>query len=98
MQHVRLAAEGAWHVLLAGILLGAGVPLIFALGVRSLGLGLPDGGETVSRKPTPLGMSAATLCFLVVVAAIAIGISIVVASGFGKAVSFEHIFPTFVDK
>jgi hypothetical protein len=33
-----------------------------------------------------------------VVAGVALGISVVVAAGFGKAVSFEHVVPTLVSK
>ena len=29
---------------------------------------------------------------------VALGITIIVASGFGKAVSFDHIYPTIVSK
>ena len=29
---------------------------------------------------------------------VALGITIIVASGFGKAVSFDHIYPTIVGK
>ena len=40
----------------------------------------------------------AAVCFAVVVAGVALGITFIVASGFGKALSFEHIFPTLIDK
>ena len=33
-----------------------------------------------------------------VVLGVALGITIIVASGFGKAVSFEHVYPTIVSK
>jgi hypothetical protein len=38
------------------------------------------------------------LCLLVVLLGVALGITIVVASGFGKAVSFQHVYPTIVSK
>ena len=38
------------------------------------------------------------LVFLVAGLAVVLGITVIVASGFGKMVSFEHIFPTLVDK
>ena len=40
----------------------------------------------------------AVLCFAVVVVAVALGITYIVASGFGKALSFEHVYPTIVDE
>jgi hypothetical protein len=40
----------------------------------------------------------ATICFGVVVLAIVLGITFIVASGFGKKLDFEHIYPVLVDK
>jgi hypothetical protein len=37
-------------------------------------------------------------CCVVVLACVALGITYIVASGFGKALSFEHVVPTLVDK
>lgn len=106
MHTVALALEGAWKVLLAGLLLGAGLPAIFAFGIRSLALN-DDGGPTVTAPdgtPTkdgpvgPLGKVLATLCFGLVLAGVALGLTFIVASGFGKALSFEHLYPTLVNK
>lgn len=106
MHTVALALEGAWKVLLAGLLLGAGLPAIFALGIRSLALN-DGGGPTVTAldgTPTqdgpvgPLGKVLATLCFGLVLAGVALGLTFIVASGFGKALSFEHLYPTLVSK
>jgi hypothetical protein len=43
MHNVTLALQGAWKVLAASLILGAGLPIIFALGIRSLAWG--SGGE-----------------------------------------------------
>jgi hypothetical protein len=101
--NLGFALEGAWKVLLAGLILGAGLPLLFALGIRSLAWGA--GGEAevhadgvTGPKPRPIGTVIGWLLFLVVLAGIALGITFIVASGFGKQLSFEHIFPTIVDK
>jgi hypothetical protein len=94
MHNFGFALDGAWRVLAAGLLLGAGLPLLFALGVRSLAAGA---GATGSA-PRPLGKPLAWLLFLVVIALVLLGITFIVASGFGKALSFEHVFPTIVDK
>ena len=102
MNNVILAAERAWKVLLASVVLGAGLPVIFALGVRArafaarAGVGVGANGEHSERHP--IGNVLAGLCLLVVLAGVALGITIVVASGFGKAVSFQHIYPTIVSK
>ena len=102
-ENLGFALEGAWKVLFAGLVLGAGLPLLFALGIRSLAWGA--GGEAevhesgvTGPKPQPIGTVLGWLLFLIVLAGIVLGITFIVASGFGKALSFEHIYPTIVDK
>lgn len=51
---------------------------------------------TLSRSPRPLGAAVAVVCLLVVLAGIALGITIIAATGFGRQVSFEHGYPTVV--
>jgi hypothetical protein len=103
MHNLGFAVEGAWKVLLASVILGAGLPALFALGIRSLAYGA--GGEAEVHEsgvsgPTahPIGTVVGYLLFAIVVLGVALGITFIVASGFGKALSFEHIFPTIVDK
>ena len=40
----------------------------------------------------------AWVVFALVLAVIAVGLAIIVSSGFGYKVSFDHIFPTFIKK
>lgn len=94
MENLKLAVSGAWKVLAAGLLLGAGIPAMFSLGIRSLAIG----GVKEGQGARPIGKVLATMCFGVVVLAIALGMTFIVASGFGKKFSFEHIIPTLVDK
>ncbi|QCW51096.1 hypothetical protein FE634_13030 [Nocardioides dongxiaopingii] len=101
MENIGFALEGAWQVLLIGLLLGAGLPAVFALGIRSLAHGAGGAAETVQgghAAPHPVGRLGAAVCFAVVLAGVALGITIVVASGFGKEVSFENVVPSLVDK
>lgn len=98
MNNVSLALDAAWRVLLAALVLGAGMPAMFALGVRALAFA--DGDHT-GRAPAvarTMGRVAAVLCFGVAVAAVLLGLAYLVASGSGKSLSFEHIFPTIVSK
>ena len=46
----------------------------------------------------PLGRLLAVLCFGLVLAGVVVGITYVVASGLGKTISFEHIYPVIVPK
>jgi hypothetical protein len=96
-----LFLQDAWKVLLYSLVLGAGLPVVYALGVRALalgGAGVPnaDGGPVVRRHP--VGGLLAALCFVVVLAGVAVGLTYVVASGQGKMLSFDHVYPTLVPK
>ncbi|MFQ6171647.1 hypothetical protein ACK8HX_08580 [Oryzobacter sp. R7] len=98
MHNVTFALEGALKVLLAGLVLGAGLPAVFALGIRSLAYGVGGDAEVDHAPPHPIGRLLAVLCFAVVLGGVALGITIVVASGFGKEVVFDPILPVIVDK
>lgn len=95
MNIVWLALEGAWHVLLAGLILGAGLPALFAVGIRALSMG--SSGEE-NYQPTLLGKLLAGVCFAVVLLAVLAGIGTIVAHGLGATLTFDGIVPTFVTK
>jgi hypothetical protein len=70
-----------WNILWVGVLLGAGLPALFALGLLALDYDETDaavasGTAAVTRNPVRIG--AAGLCFAVVVAAVAYGIYFIV--------------------
>ncbi len=48
--NLRFALQGGWQVLWVSLLFGAGLPLLFAVGVRSLAWG-SDGGAHVATAP-----------------------------------------------
>ena len=79
------AFEALWQVLAAGVILGAGLPAVFALGIRALGNGrtLAADGATYTSPPTAAGRAGSTVLFAVCVAAVLFGIFLVVATGFG---------------
>jgi hypothetical protein len=103
MHMISLALQGSWKVLAASLVLGAGLPLIFALGIRSLAWGAGGDAEThaagvTGPRANPAGTVLAWVLFIIVLAVVVLGITFIVATGFGKALSFEHIYPTIVDK
>jgi hypothetical protein len=98
VHNVIFAFEGAGQVLLVGLVLGAGLPAVFALGIRALAYGAGGDAETDHAPPHPVGRVLAALCFAVVIGGVVLGITMVVAKGFGKEVVFDHIVPTVVDK
>ena len=95
-----LFLQDAWKVLLYSLVLGAGLPVVYALGVRALAIGPHGGSSEAGREANrhPLGLVLATICFAVVLAGIALGLLYVVAAGQGKMLSFDHVYPTIVPK
>jgi hypothetical protein len=93
---LSLFLSAAGQVALVAVLLGAGLPVLFAVGVRSMAVaGAPDDSRSL---PAPLLRGLGVLCFALVVAAVVIGLSVIIATGLGQAVSFENVIPTFVPK
>ena len=78
--------RAVWEILVVSLLAGAGLPAIFALGLRALGR--PGKGHvTVSDDEliggSPAGIAIATFCIALVLAAVGYGIYIIVISGHG---------------
>lgn len=74
------------QVLIVGLVLGAGLPALYAVGMRGLSMGRPvtaDGAE-VDGRVSLVGWGVAVVCFGLVVLAIALGIYALV---FPKAVA-----------
>ncbi|PRZ42980.1 hypothetical protein CLV47_10333 [Antricoccus suffuscus] len=65
-----------WKVLSVGILLGAGLPAIFAIGMRLQSPAASDGA--VSTAPTVGRRVAGIACFGVVVVAVLFGLAVLV--------------------
>ena len=98
MHNVTFALEGAMRVLVVGLLFGAGLPAVFALGIRALAYGQGGEAEISQDAPHPLGRVLAYLAFAVVVSGVLLGLTVIVASGLGKELTFDSGVPTFVDK
>jgi hypothetical protein len=69
-----------WEILVFGLLAGAGLPALFAIGMVALSKGpkartaTAGGDSDVVVGGSPVGLVAAAFCFLVVLAAIGWGI------------------------
>jgi len=69
-----------WRIAVVGVLLGAGLPVLFAVGLRALTVGGRGAGGGAGAAPAAdaggslLGRVIAGVCFAVVLAAIAWGI------------------------
>ncbi|MBB2944127.1 hypothetical protein FB565_003856 [Actinoplanes lutulentus] len=103
MHNLGFALDGAWQVLLAGLVLGAGLPIIFALGIRSLAWGAGEAsvtgsGVTAPGPRRPIGTVIGYLLFAVVILGVVLGITFIVAGGFGYKLDFSNVFPTLIEK
>jgi len=86
------------RILVVALVLGAGLPVLFSVGIRAMAYGAGGDAENSHAPGHPVGRVVAVVCFTVVVACVAVGITYVVASGFGKALDFSHVLPTVVDE
>jgi hypothetical protein len=97
---LKFAAETIWQVGLVALVLGAGLPVLFALGIRSLAWGAGGKAEDSNARPNPIGKVLAAVIFLVVAYAIVSGIVYVIATGKGANydITFKHFFPEIYQK
>jgi len=93
---LELFAGAASQVILAALVLGAGLPAMFALGIRAIALA--DGGAAPAAKRRPALRIVGVLCLGVVAIAVILGITVIVAGGFGKELVFDQFLPVLVDK
>ena len=76
--------QALWQIVVVGLLAGAGLPALFAVGLRALSMGrtttrAADGtSEETVGSTNPLGLVIAIVCFAVVVAAVGWGIYFIV--------------------
>jgi hypothetical protein len=102
MDQVWAALDATWRILLVGLLFGAGLPAIFALGIRSLAWG--TGGEAEIHdtdepvKPHLGGRVIAYTLFALVIATVVAGVGYIVAHGLGLTVTFNGLLPVFAPK
>jgi hypothetical protein len=78
-----------WQIVVVGLLAGAGLPALFAVGLRALNAP-PSGARPVTASGStesdavyggnPAGLAIAVLCFAIVLAAIGWGIYLIVSS------------------
>ena len=102
VNNVKLVLEGASEVLFAGLVFGAGLPFVYAVALRVLTIGATtyadaDGDDPQHPAHRPAACSPGCSSPSSSPAS-SLGLMIIVATGFGKEVSFDNIYPTIVDK
>ncbi len=97
---LQFAAQTIWKVALASLILGAGLPVLYASGIRSLAWGAGGDDEVGHAKPNPLGQVLAGVIFLIVPYAIISGIIYIIAAGKGSNydITFKNLIPEIQKK
>lgn len=98
MDQFLAAADGAWRVLLTCLLLGVGLPALYTIGLRNLAFADGAMNDQVSGGRRGLHRAIAYALFAIVVLAILLGLSYIIAHGFGWSIGFNGIVPTFTKK
>lgn len=94
MDQLIAALNGAWQVLIAGLFLGAGLPALFAAGVRIRATGRGAYGN----KSRTAGVWISSIIFAVVILCVIFAIVVIGADGMGYKVAFDGITPYFAKK
>ena len=76
------ALQALAQVLVVGILLGAGLPALFALGIRALNTNrnvvvAVNASNRISSKPSPAAIAIASICFGLCILAVLFGIAVI---------------------
>lgn len=102
MDQLLAALDGAWRVLIAGLVLGAGLPALFAFGVRALAWGTGGDAEIhaagVVLKPHLWGRVVAYAMFALVLLAVLAGVGYITAHGMGYSITFNGLLPVITPK
>ena len=96
----NLFFDAASRVAIAGLIFGAGLPALFAFGVRSTVLASGAGDKVGVRTSLPphINRAIGIICFALVLLGLIVGILIIVGAGLGKELTFDHFVPTLQDK
>lgn len=85
------ALDAALQVLIASIIVGAGVPTLYGLGVRQLA----TSGHFAQSAPARARVHRvlASLLFILAVLIVLVGLSYIIAHGFGVEITFDGLKP-----
>ena len=78
MSTILTAISPIWKVLLVGLVLGAGLPALFSIGIRTSAGTVAADGRTI--EPSPAGRAVAVVCFVIVALVVVAAIVVLAAS------------------
>ncbi|MBK8462303.1 MAG: hypothetical protein IPL36_04510 [Nigerium sp.] len=93
-----LFATAVAEVLIISLIVGAGLPALFAAGMRAYAYGEGGTATVGGGSRHLLGKVVGVACFALVILVIALGLAVIVSSGFGYHVAFDGMWPTFAKK
>lgn len=93
-----LFATAVAEVLIISLIVGAGLPALFAVGMRAYAYGEGGAATVGGGSRHLLGKIVGVACFAMVVVVIALGLAVIVSSGFGYHVALDGMWPTFTKK
>lgn len=97
MNQLVAALDAAWRVLAVGLLLGAGLPALFSVGIRQSALArVPESAGV--HVHANLHRAVAALVYALVLVAVVLALSYIVAHGFGYTITFDGILPVVKKK
>jgi hypothetical protein len=103
MHSVTLAFEAIWKMLLASLVLGAGLPALYGRGIRAMAWGaggeaeVDETGVTVPRLH-PFGKVIGWILVAIVLYGVVCALLFIIATGLGYKVDFTHLIPMFEPK
>lgn len=92
---------GAAQVLLASLIFGVGLPVVFALGIRAYGWGsgqMRSGDEEVGTARRTFGRILLWSCLAVVILGLLAGLAVILSSGLGMDLHFDGLVPVLTPK
>lgn len=97
MNQVFLALDAAWRVLMVGLILGAGLPALFSVGIRQSALArVPESAGV--HVHAALHKSIAVAMYVIVLLAVLLGLTYIIAHGFGYLITFDGVLPVITKK
>lgn len=102
MTQVWAALDAAWRILAIGVVLGAGLPSLFAFGIRTMAWG--TGGEAEihdegALPPAhPVGRVIGIVIFGFVVLVVLLALGYIIAHGLGYDLTFSGGLPAFTPR
>ena len=96
--YISLTLTGVWKVLAAGLVLGAGLPFVYGLGLRALGIGTTTTADGSTTKANATGKLIFAICLAIVLIGVALGLMFIIATGLGKQLVFHGILPAIEPK